>query len=418
MSNKNNEKDNKDLENKESIDEKSLITSDPEDENIEDTEGYINASFKEKLSLKFRKRLISNRMNTFILVLFLIVLFIGVNMFANSKDLAQIDVTENKLYSLTQASKDQLAHLDKDINIYIYGFTEDNVYVNLVKQYAAYSDKIHYEIVTEETNYEVVTKYELSNSNYNAFVVVCGDRDKTLYPDYEFSSYDNETGDTIDITEETITNAILNVSTDDPVKVYFAAGNGEYTTSEITGLITYLEAQVYECEELNLLSVTEIPEDCDILAILDPTEDFNEDEANAVKSYINKGGNIFFGMFKQSETAQFPNLQSILDLYGVTIDFGSSFIIGSTIGVSIGLFISVLLKADVLFILFIVFISNFTGSITLGSITGAIFSYLICSTVSGLLDTTGVGSTFTGITGVILAKAVLLTGLLLKNKAS
>ena len=322
MSNKNNEKDNKDLENKESIDEKSLITSDPEDENIEDTEGYINASFKEKLSLKFRKRLISNRMNTFILVLFLIVLFIGVNMFANSKDLAQIDVTENKLYSLTQASKDQLAHLDKDINIYIYGFTEDNVYVNLVKQYAAYSDKIHYEIVTEETNYEVVTKYELSNSNYNAFVVVCGDRDKTLYPDYEFSSYDNETGDTIDITEETITNAILNVSTDDPVKVYFAAGNGEYTTSEITGLITYLEAQVYECEELNLLSVTEIPEDCDILAILDPTEDFNEDEANAVKSYINKGGNIFFGMFKQSETAQFPNLQSILDLYGVTIDFG------------------------------------------------------------------------------------------------
>jgi len=142
MSNKNNEKDNKDLENKESIDEKSLITSDPEDENIEDTEWYINASFKEKLSLKFRKRLISNRMNTFILVLFLIVLFIGVNMFANSKDLAQIDVTENKLYSLTQASKDQLAHLDKDINIYIYGFTEDNVYVNLVKQYAAYSDKI------------------------------------------------------------------------------------------------------------------------------------------------------------------------------------------------------------------------------------------------------------------------------------
>jgi ABC-2 type transport system permease protein len=153
-------------------------------------------------------------------------------------------------------------------------------------------------------------------------VIVCGEKDKTIYPDYEFSSYDNSTGDYVDVTEETITNAILNVSTDDPIKVYFASGNGEYTMDTITYLTGFLEAQVYECEELNLLAATEIPEDCDVLTILNPTSDFNETEANIVKDYINKGGNIFFSMFKEDNETDFTNLQSVLDLYGVSVEYG------------------------------------------------------------------------------------------------
>jgi ABC-2 type transport system permease protein len=289
---------------------------------LEETESYKNASFKEKLSLKFRKRLIKNRFNTIVLVVFLLLIFAVVNIWANSKDLAQIDVTENKLYTLTQSSKDQLKNLNKDVYIYIYGYDDSNDYVTFVKQYAAFNDKIHYEIVDEESNYDIVTKYSLNTSGYNSMVVVCGERDKTIYPDYEFSDYDYSTGDYVDIAEETITNAILNVSTDDPIKVYFASGDGEASMSVLTYLTGFLEAQVYECEELNLLAATEIPEDCDVLTIINPTTDFNETEASIVKDYINNGGNIFFTMFKESDETEFPNLQSVLDLYGVTVNFG------------------------------------------------------------------------------------------------
>lgn len=285
---------------------------------LEETEAYKSADFKEKLSLKFRKRLISNGFHTAVLIIFLIVIFFGVNIWANSKNLAQIDVTKNKLYSITQTSKDQLKSLKKDVYIYIYGYDETNVYVNLIKQYNAFNNKIHYEIVNEATNYEVVNKYGLGN--YNAIVVACENRDKTLYPEYEFSSYDYSTGDTIDLTEETITNAILNVSTDNPVKIYFATGSGEYEKSELSYLVSALEAQVYECEDLNLLTITQIPDDCDVLAIMDPQEDLTEGMVNIIKTYIDNGGNLFISAL--AEENKYPNLQNVLNLYGVKINFG------------------------------------------------------------------------------------------------
>ena len=83
----------------------------------------------------------------------------------------------------------------------------------------------------------------------------------------------------------------------------------------------YQHYKIYECEELNLLSVSEIPEDCDVLAILNPKSDFNEAEANVIKDYINRGGNIFFTRTNISKE-NFVNLQSVLDLYGVSVDYG------------------------------------------------------------------------------------------------
>ena len=66
--------------------------------------------------------------------------------------------------------------------------------------------------------------------------MVCGNKDATLFPDYQFTSYDYSSGEQVDISEETITNAILNVSTDDPVKVYFTTGQGEFTLNEVSTL--------------------------------------------------------------------------------------------------------------------------------------------------------------------------------------
>lgn len=279
------------------------------------------ASLKEKISLKFRKALISNRLRTLILIACLIIIFIALNLWIQSKDLKQIDVTASKLYSLTQTSKDELSKLNKDVNIYIYGYAEDSVYVDLIKQYSAYSDKIKYEIVTIENNYKIVEKYRLSDYSYGSMVVVCGNKDTTLFPDYQFASYDYSSGEQVDISEETITNAILNVSTDDPVKIYFTTGQGEFTLNEISTLVTTLKNKIYECEELNLLSVSTIPEDCDVLAILNPKSDLNEAEANVIKDYINRGGNIFFTRTNISKEP-FTNLQSVLDLYGVSVDYG------------------------------------------------------------------------------------------------
>ena len=57
---------------------------------LEEKEGYKKASFGEKLSLRFRKRLIASRLRTFILVVFIIAVIWGINVWSDSKNLAQI----------------------------------------------------------------------------------------------------------------------------------------------------------------------------------------------------------------------------------------------------------------------------------------------------------------------------------------
>ena len=286
---------------------------------LEESEEYHKASFGEKISLKFRKKLIANRIYTLILIALITSIIIVINIWADSKNLAQIDVTKNHLYSLTQTSKDQLKNLNKEVKIYVYGYTKEEDLVQFLQQYNAFQKNISYEIISESTNYELVTKYELGSTN--AIVVACGDKDTIIYPEYEFSASDSASGDTVNLAEEKITNAILRVSTDDPVKVYFASGNGEYSLESLYSLDSYLKVEVYETEELNLMSITEIPEDCDILAILSPEEDITESQAELIKGYINKGGNLLICSLKQKDK-EFVNLQSVLDMYGVSINDG------------------------------------------------------------------------------------------------
>ena len=307
------------IDNSKKVLEKEEISLDNIEPELEETESYQKASFAERLSLKFRKRLITNKIHTIILIIFLLVVIWGINIWADSKNLAQIDVTKNQLYSLTNTSKDQLKSLDKDILMYVYGYTKTDDLVQFLAQYNAFNSKIKYEIISESTNYDLVTKYSLGTSS--AIVVTCGDKDRTIYPEYEFSTYDSDSGDSINLAEEVITNAILKVSTDDSVKVYFATGNSEYSKDELYYLTTYLEEEVYEVEEVNLLTVTEIPTDCDILAILGPGEDITESQAEIIKNYANNGGNLLVSAVSPKE-GDFTNLQKVLDLYGVTIEKG------------------------------------------------------------------------------------------------
>ena len=83
---------------------------------------------------------------------------------------------------------------------------------------------------------------------------------------------------------------------------------------------TYLANESYTSESLNLISTGAVPEDCNLLLILNPQNDFTEVEAQAIKDYINKGGDIIFTADTNTKAvAENPNIQSILDLYGANL---------------------------------------------------------------------------------------------------
>lgn len=278
-------------------------------------------TLKEKLSLKIRKSWLANQTVTILLILILFVGYICLNLWTTTVELPEIDVTENKIYTISDASKNAIGKVDQDVTIYAYGFEEDGSLIKLLKQYNKINEKVKYEIITEETNYSMVQEHGLK-SGYYVLILKSGDSEKVIDGSSDFSTYDYTNYEKIDVTEQVITNSILALTEENKPKVYFVQGHGEYESNSIQVLTTYLQNEAFETETLNLMTTGKVPEDCDILAIMSPTSDFIESETQAVKDYISKGGNIYFSLDVVSETISLPNVQSILDEYGVSVENG------------------------------------------------------------------------------------------------
>ena len=277
-------------------------------------------SFKETVTLMIRKRWLSNTTETFLLVVALIALFISFNLYIQSLDLKQIDVTENKLYTLSEGSEELIKKIDKDVTIYLYGIGEDSSLADFIRQYERANEHIKCEILTEETNLAKVQEFDLS-SGYSIVVLECGETTKLIDASNEFASYDYTTGQEVDLTEQVLTNSLLALTTENKPNVYFTIGHDEYAIdSEMVVLSNFLKNESYNFSNTNLLTEGKVPDDCDLLVIVAPVKDFVEQEVESVLAYIRTGGNIMFMLDVGNLSETYPNLQKICDEYGVTIN--------------------------------------------------------------------------------------------------
>ena len=94
-------------------------------------------SIKETITLMIRKRWLTSTTQTLILVFVLCAAFLAINLYCQSIELPEIDVTENKIYTLSDSSKDAIKKINKDVKIYAYGYEENANLISLIKQYIA-----------------------------------------------------------------------------------------------------------------------------------------------------------------------------------------------------------------------------------------------------------------------------------------
>ena len=276
-------------------------------------------SFKETVTLMIRKKWLSNTTQTILLVAVLIAVFIAINMYVQSLDLETIDVTKNKIYTLSDASKDVIKNVNKDVVIYLYGIEEGSTLSDFVKQYSRVNDHIKWEILTEESNLAKVQEHDLS-SGYSIIILECDGASKVIDTSYEFNSYDYTTGQEVDLTEQTLTNSILAITTENKPKVYFTTGHDEYSLDKELGVLsTYLQNEAYDASSVNLLTEGKVPEDCDLLVLMAPVKDFMEQEVESILAYINNGGNLILTTDVGNTEETYPNLQRVYDQYGVSM---------------------------------------------------------------------------------------------------
>ena len=76
-----------------------------------------------KVGEALKKKWLINGTKTIILVAMVIAIYIGINILLEKVVLPEIDCTENKIYSLSQESRDKLKNLEKDIEIIVINYS-------------------------------------------------------------------------------------------------------------------------------------------------------------------------------------------------------------------------------------------------------------------------------------------------------
>ena len=236
-----------------------------------------------------------------------------------------IDLTGNKLFSLTDQTREYVATIQEDVTIYVL-VNEDNQDVTLkqtLERYDDLSDYITVEYVDPTVNPMFYRQYTDSVITTNSLIVVSDKRNKVInYNDvyeitYDYTDYSSTT--TGYDGEGQITSALDYVLSDDLPKLYITEGHGEYELS--SSFNSALEKENVEYETINLMDYDAVPEDAACLLINGSAGDFSEDDKNKVIAYLENGGKVIL-ITAYLGDAETPNLDAILDYMGMEVAEG------------------------------------------------------------------------------------------------
>lgn len=276
----------------------------------------------EKIKKSFRSTTSRNGSYSLGLIALVIGIVIVINLIAGQlpENIRNIDISDNKIYEITDTSKKILEKLDEEITFTIYAEKDstDERIKSFVKKYAALSSKIKVEWVDPVQHPAELTENNVSS---DMILVSCEKTGKSkavafssiLVTD-EYSYY--MTGSTSESQfdgEGQLTSAINYVTSDVSKTIYCTTGHGENTFSSSVSAL--LDKNNIISGELNLIMENEIPDDCDLLFMNAPSKDITEDEKTLILSYLSSGGDVFIILGESEDDT--PNLDAVLKEYGM-----------------------------------------------------------------------------------------------------
>ena len=273
-----------------------------------------------KLIETIKKKWIKDTVLTLALVLILISVFILINLLFINLDITPIDFTAEKLYTLSDESKEQVGKVEQNVTLYFFGYDEEDAAVTLAKQYHETNDKITIQLINTSERPDLAAQYGVSTNSQ--LVAVQSSQRYKIIDSSEMYTFDSSTYQTIDITEQKLTNAILDVTVAQKPQIYFLTGHGEYgidSSEPMEQLKVYIENDVNDVNSLDLLT-SDMPETCDVLVIANPTSDFTDLETEKIQNYINNGGNIMWLQDPYAFTepqGELTNVNKILSQFGI-----------------------------------------------------------------------------------------------------
>lgn len=260
---------------------------------------------------------------TVILVAIVIACYIAINWGVKKLNVEDLDFTTKNLYSLSDETKNRLKNLDKDITIQLINMSDYTYAVEYANKYKNASDRIIVEEISDlSSRTDLQTKYNVTATDY-FMVVKAGEQEKVIY-DSDMVTYDYSTGKQINIVEEAITNAIVELTIAEKPHIYVLEGKAYNDPEQSLGIIANeLISEANEMDILDLLTEGNIPEDCDCLIITTLKQDLSDLERDKILEYINNGGKLLLLTSQNTIDVDTPNFDQILAQYGITLGYGT-----------------------------------------------------------------------------------------------
>ena len=272
--------------------------------------------------VKINRRKLKNGSSSMLYTVLLVAVVVVINLIVAEipEEYTLLDVSSQKLYTISDETRDFLDGLDQDVTIYyiVQSGNEDSVVERMLNRYDEASDHISVETKDPVLYPNFTSQYTEDQVSDNSLIVVCGDRSKVIsYNDLYEVEYDYYTGssNTTDFDGEgQIDSAISYVTNEDLPIIYTLEGHGEVQMG--SQMTENLERANYQVKSLNLLSADSVPDDTGCLLIASPQSDLSEDEADKIIDYLEGGGKAL--IFADYTTQELPNFDRVLENYGIT----------------------------------------------------------------------------------------------------
>jgi ABC-type uncharacterized transport system involved in gliding motility auxiliary subunit len=222
--------------------------------------------------------------NTSLLSLGVIVI-LGLLNFAGFRHHKRFDLTTQKLYTLSDQTRQIVSGLQKDVTVVRFDKASDPALDDLMAEYKYLSPHFKFMNVDPDEKPEIVKQYGASRKG--DVIAASGTRTEHL-----------EAGPRGGITEQDVTSAILKVTREKLKTVCFITNHGEKSLTEQSGesfslVDQELKRENYIVRPVDLASEGAIPPECDVVVIAGPTQALFSPEAAMVTKYLDGGGKVF-----------------------------------------------------------------------------------------------------------------------------
>ena len=248
-----------------------------------------------------------NQLSTGAYILLALAILVVINWFTHRNN-QRLDLTPSQKYSLSLQTKRVLETLeqeDREVDLYVFD-REQNLsrHRQLLDIYSSISPGVTTHLINPDKKPALAQQMEIER--YGTLV----------------ATMDNRRQEATDTTEEAITNTLIQLLKGGERTVCFLKAHGERDIEEsgrtgFSQVKDMLEGGNYKVRSISLLEGTEItvPEDCTLVVVAGPKNDYLKGEIEAVRSYIEKGGRGLFMLDPQ----EIPSLTGLLEAWNVTV---------------------------------------------------------------------------------------------------